>query len=316
LFLEITPEDVDVNVHPTKMEVRISNEPQLKAFLKRLVEEYLMRDSDLAPSVSVRQSKLPSEIGSKTSTKTPLPDFLTPSKTDRPKGEESEQEKFSEEVMKPAPVAAQVATEPLESSIAIREKLKITKILGQIHHTFIIVESEEGLMIVDQHAAHERIQYEVLVRAFEVGQTASQNLLIEEMLEVTDRQMELMEESLPLLRKLGFEIDRFGDQTFVIRALPPVIAGEDAATLIKGFLEEREEGKIKANLEDCREEIAAMIACKRKSVKAHDVMTAEAMKTMIEQLSGCANPFNCPHGRPTILKYSFAELERQFKRKL
>ena len=101
-----------------------------------------------------------------------------------------------------------------------------------------------------------------------------------------------------------------------MRALPATFEKEHPEALLKSFLEQREDGHMSTDLERHQEEIAALVACKRKSVKAHDAMTPEAIQSLLEQLAQCENPFCCPHGRPSFLKYSFVELEKQFKRKL
>jgi DNA mismatch repair protein MutL len=315
IFIECDLKRVDVNVHPTKQEVRISNEPQIKSFLKDLVETRLRKEPDLAPSMQ------PSDT-------IPFPEargghFQRPGVSQFAGFEKhvdaTYQKTFSEDgltALEPELAVRSAAAEPLQEPILVKNKFRITKILGQIHHTFILAETEEGLMIVDQHAAHERIQFEALIKGWASGTPASQKLLMEEVLELPVKYMELMQESLDFFQKLGFEIEAFGENAFVIRAVPSIFGSEHSEPLIRHYLEELEEGRLRTNLENRREDIAAMIACKRKSVKAHDVMTAEAMHSLLEQLARCENPFNCPHGRPSFLQYSFADLEKQFKRKL
>ena len=207
------------------------------------------------------------------------------------------------------------AAESLPETIPLRNKLKITKILGQIHHTFLIAETEEGMMLIDQHAAHERVNFEALLANFQNASPSRQHLLMDEMLEVTPKQLAIFEETRGLLRKTGFEIDEFGKKTLKISSVPAVLADENPAVLLRTFFEEREEGKLGTNLEDHEEELAALIACKKKSVKAHDVMSPEAVRHLAERLAACKNPFSCPHGRPTFLQYTFLDFEKQFKRK-
>ena len=308
LFIDCDLARVDVNVHPTKQEVRISNESQIKSFLKELVEARLKREPDLAPSMGV-----PVSFAGQPVAMTPL-SHATPTGTPL-----VYQATFGAglETASPAPWSSgEVAPEPVNVPILIKDKFEITKILGQVHHTFILAETREGLIVVDQHAAHERVQFESLLKGWADGVPAKQNLLMEEVLTLEAKHVERMRDSLEFFSKIGFGIEEFGEHTFVIRAVPPALAQENASALIRRFLEEKEEGKIRTRLENRQEEIAALIACKRKSVKAHDAMTAEAMKGLLEQLSRCENPFNCPHGRPSFLAYSFSDLEKQFKRKL
>jgi DNA mismatch repair protein MutL len=189
-------------------------------------------------------------------------------------------------------------------------------VLGQVHRTYILAETEEGYVIVDQHAAHERVMFEILLGNFETERPASQGLLMEEVLELHPRQVEILKKKLSFLAKLGFEIEPFGERSFVVRALPAILKDENPLTLIKQFVDEKEAGKTHTRLKDAQEDVAAMIACKRKSVKAADPLTLPAMQGLLEQLARCKNPFNCPHGRPSIMKYSLTDLEKQFKRKL
>jgi DNA mismatch repair protein MutL len=203
----------------------------------------------------------------------------------------------------------------VEEVIALRDKLHITKILGQVHNTFIIAETGEGMMIIDQHAAHERINFEAVLKNFEAAEPSRQGLLLEEVIEIAPKHHDSLTQSLPFLNKAGFEVEPFGDRSFRIRSVPGVLHQENPLLLITQFLEEKEEGNVKTGLENYQEEAAALIACKRKSVKAFDALTPEAMRDLIERLARCENPFSCPHGRPTFLKYSFLDLEKQFKRK-
>jgi len=153
------------------------------------------------------------------------------------------------------------------------------------------------------------------MKNFESERPASQGLLMEEVLELHPRQVEILKKKLPVLAKLGFEIELFGERSFVVRGLPAILKDENPVTLIKQFVDEEETGRAHTGLKGAQEDVAAMIACKRRSVKAADPLTLPAMQGLLEQLAQCKNPFNCPHGRPSIMKYSFLDLEKQFKRK-
>ncbi len=304
--LEIDPAQVDVNVHPTKQEVRISGEREVRSFFKRCVAEALERSGDLAPDLRVKPAAFP---GSSPKPWQPFLDaktgeganeFATPS----PLVREADSEAFM-----PAASAA------LEEPISVRDEFHITKVLGQIHHTFIIAETEEGFIVVDQHAAHERVMFEALVAEIRSGHPKKQGLLMDMTLELDPRQIEIFRDARPVLEKLGFDAEEFGEKTIVIRAYPAVLKDLDPAQALKQFLEEKEEGRITASLEHCEEDAAALIACKRRSVKAHDVMTPVSQSMLLKRLAACSNPFHCPHGRPTFFKTTFLDLEKQFKRK-
>lgn len=306
IFLDVDTSRVDVNVHPTKQEVRISNEAEIKSLLRDAVSQTLSASPDLSPQFKTTPySKSDSEPPVRSGN---LPSFLTPSYKS-----EEDRSMISETPVSYPTVRIQPS---LVEAISLRNKLKITKILGQVHHTFIIAETDEGMMLIDQHAAHERVMFEVLMKNFNQASPVSQRLLMEEVVELHPKQKEIMLHELPLLRKVGFEIEEFGPQTFVIRAVPAIFDQENPSLVLKTFLEEREEGKMKTDLENCKEEIAALIACKRKSVRAYDPLSPLQLQALLERLAQCDNPFSCPHGRPTLIQTSFSDLEKQFKRKL
>ncbi|MBI3307394.1 MAG: DNA mismatch repair endonuclease MutL [Candidatus Omnitrophica bacterium] len=305
LFLEVDSGRVDVNVHPTKQEVRISNEANIKTFIKEAIREKLDQEGDLAPELKRSAA--------------PAPFFPKQSFTAREAKNYLQTSEFSTQkalaVAEPG-AYLQELKESRELLEPIRlKKFSITKVLGQIHHTFIVAETEEGFVVVDQHAAHERVMFEALRKALKSKKPERQNLLMDEILEVHPKLRQTLIKSLPLLERLGFEIEEFGEKDFVIRAYPAILKDENPVIVLKNFLAEKEEGNIRTSVEGREEEVAALIACKRKSVKARDVMSFHDMKALLESLAECENPFNCPHGRPSFFKQSFSDLEKQFKRK-
>jgi len=313
VFIEIDPAKVDVNVHPTKQEVRISNEAEVRSILSQAVAQALQSSGDLAPSVKLRKDP---GVFAPLQSKSFEPRTVLPSAPGYPKQESLVTIEPVVRSQEPAvyhmPERQAAEADPIE----IRGgKFHVTKILGQIHHTFIVAETEEGMMIVDQHAAHERIMYETLLKEIRSGGAQKQGLLVEEMLTLHPRQLEVFRTAQPLLEKMGFEAEEFGENTVVIRAYPAILQDEAPGEALKHFLEEKEDEKSKTRLEDIDEEVAALFACKRKSVKAHDSLAPEKLKSLLVRLAVCENPFHCPHGRPTFFKQTFSELERQFKRK-
>ncbi len=305
LFLELNPHYVDVNVHPTKQQVRLSHEAIIKSMIEKTVAGALRASGDLVPSFREREERpAPSFTGER---------FQEPSFGFEERMAERDTPLKVAEAAVGDVVAQKVdAAQPLE----IGKGLKILRILGQVQRTYILAETEEGYVVVDQHAAHERVMFEALMKNFEMERPSSQGLLMEEVLELHPRQVEILKNSLPFLTRIGFEVEAFGEKSFVVRALPSILRDENPLTILRQFVDEREAGKSQTRLKGAQEDIAAMIACKRKSVKASDLLTHQAMQGLLEQLARCKNPFNCPHGRPSIMKYSLRDLEKQFKRKL
>lgn len=307
IFIEANPERVDVNVHPTKQEIRISKESEVKSLIRRIVSEALQKEGDIAPALKM-PAGLPGDFSSFNS-RTSLSDYLPlPAKNSAMQLDEG---RFAE----PSMEYGVISEKNLEEAIVVRDHLHLTKILGQVHNTFILAETQEGFIVVDQHAAHERIMFEVMLAELQTGAVRSQKLLMEETLEIHPKQWELYESAREFLHKIGFETEPFGENAIVLRAFPAALEKEDPAACLKRFLEQLEEGHLKPDLEHYQEEIAALIACKRKSVKAHDPMPDESVRHLLVRLARCENPYNCPHGRPTFFKHTFLDLERQFKRK-
>ncbi len=286
LFLELDRSRVDVNVHPTKQEVRISNEPEVTALIRQTVRERLTKGQDLSDRLLIP----------------PVPSGL-PAMAVKP---------YS---LGATPEAIYEVPTTIFEPIAVKDSLAITKVLGQVHQTFLIAETEEGFMVIDQHAAHERIVYERLLESLKSGRAERQRLFLEEVLELDIRQREVFERALKLLSGVGFEIEPFGERTFIVRAIPAAFGELNATDLIKTFLDELEEGKGDTALEDQPRALAALCACKRGSVKAGDPLHPTAIRALLEGLSRCENPFHCPHGRPVFFTTTVSDLEKQFKRR-
>ncbi|MBU9889729.1 MAG: DNA mismatch repair endonuclease MutL, partial [Candidatus Omnitrophica bacterium] len=304
LFLDLDPQYVDVNVHPTKQQVRLSHETLIKSLIEHTVQAALKEHGDLAPSVRI-SGGTSAGPGDLPQTEVRTFDFGT-----RPTGRE-----IPGQVADLGTGAFAWNVDPGLSSIHIGEGPVITRVLGQVHRTYILAETEEGYALIDQHAAHERVMFEELLKNFEAERPASQRLLLEEVLELHPRQKGLLTRHLSFLNKIGFEIENFGETSFVIRALPAALCDEDPLSLVRLFVDEKEAGKVRTRLSETHENVAAMIACKRRSVKASDALTFQEMQGLLARLARCENPFNCPHGRPCLIKYSLEEIEKQFKRK-
>ncbi|MCM8794265.1 MAG: DNA mismatch repair endonuclease MutL [Candidatus Omnitrophica bacterium] len=302
LFLDLDPARIDVNVHPTKQEIRISKEAEVVELLKRVVKETLVGSRDLAPPlalISKEGGRRVYELRENASAVTEAPAGPPAQETFRP---------FSD-----LPVPAAVAV-PLSEPVVFSDSLRVTKILGQLHQTFIVAETQEGFLILDQHAAHERILFETLLSHVRAGQAEKQTLLLDEVLELHPKQVDLFKRAVPFLERAGFDIEEFGERTYVIRAYPAVFGEMNPVGVLTTFLEELEDGKVRTVLEGQAEAVAALCACKKGAVKARDPLTPEAMRSLIKRLAACENPFTCPHGRPVFFTQTTQELERQFKR--
>lgn len=184
----------------------------------------------------------------------------------------------------------------------------------QLHNTYLVTETEDGLLIIDQHALHERVIYEELRKRITGGALESQRLLLPETLAVTPDQMALLETHRDLLQRLGMEVSPFGPDTVAVQAFPSLLADTSARRVLGDLLDKLAENDAGGDVEGLVHELLEMMACKA-AVKAGDPLTPEEIDALIAQRSLVEKSSNCPHGRPTTLSMSVKELEKQFKRR-
>ncbi|CAH1195128.1 DNA mismatch repair protein MutL [Paenibacillus plantiphilus] len=185
--------------------------------------------------------------------------------------------------------------------------------IGQLHGTYIVAQNEEGLYLIDQHAAHERINYEYYVEKFGRPQQASQQLLVPITLEFTASEASTLRGRLPLIEEAGIELEPFGPQTFLVRAYPEWLPQGDEQAVIEEMMEWLLGERGAVDIGKLREKSAIMCSCKA-SIKANDRLTREEGEGLLQRLSRCIQPYTCPHGRPILVHMSTYQLEKMFKR--
>lgn len=305
LFLDMAPEDVDVNVHPTKAEVRFRTQDKVFSFVQRSVRKALLAYTPV-PAVS------PQLWGSRART-----DEL-PS---RQVGIDWSVAHDSELTIDDGPSAMENSSQPVESdrpSSAVNGQssfagVPLLRLIGQIGATYLVAEGPDGLYLIDQHAAHERVLFEKLMAQHENKSIPSQALLAPEIVTLPPQSAKVLTDQLPFLNHFGFEVEEFGTNTFQVRAMPILFAGGSPAMALKALVEdfEEDESPLQAEVEA---RLAARV-CKRLAVKAGQVLTSEEQKSLLIDLENCQSPRTCPHGRPTMIHLSVDALERQFGRK-
>lgn len=314
LNIDVDPILVDVNVHPTKMDVKFSKIDVLKDLIKETIQDNLKRLL-LIPSATVRTSFSISEVEHK---------------------DNETKENNDINIIKDLSVPEQSAFELKEDSVSYinedsqnikenKEQLEITENVentpykikkmiprGIVYKTYIIAENEDGMYIIDQHAAAERVNYEKCLKLLLNPKIEKINLLIPISLEFPTNEYLIIKNNLELLEDIGFEVEDFGTNTFVVRTQPTFIREDKQKDdILKIFqLVATNESFDKAKFID---HTAATMAC-RMSIKANDYINLEEATYLLDTLSMCNNPFNCPHGRPTIITYTKYELEKMFKR--
>jgi DNA mismatch repair protein MutL len=189
------------------------------------------------------------------------------------------------------------------------------RVIGVIGRLYVLLESDRGLVLMDQHAAHERVLFEQMLHRLESGQAPAQRLLLPETVELSVRDAHFLRELLPVLNRLGVNLSEFGERTFLLDALPPFAAAAQPKQFVLKLLDDLKATGQEVNTLRLSEHLIAKTVC-RHAVKAHDPLDGPELEKLIEDLRHCAMPYTCPHGRPTLIEMSFRELEKKFGRQV
>jgi DNA mismatch repair protein MutL len=286
--IQVPPSEVDVNVHPTKSQVRFRDSHAVFVAVQRAVRTALTANAPI-PTITI----------------SPWQNFA-PMPTDT---------QLAIDLHRPLPTAdyrppTAVPTSNLQSPIS---KLPMLRVLGQILSTYIIAEGSDGLYLIDQHAAHERVLYEQLSAERASATVATQDLLDPLALQLTPAQIGALDTHRAELESVGFCIEPFGTQTILLRAIPAAMKRGDPAATLAEILDELEQGE--APLEKSAEARLITSVCKSIAVKGGQVLSLEEMRELIRRLEQTTAPRTCPHGRPTMIALNAALLEREFGRK-
>ena len=297
LFIIIPPELVDVNVHPAKAEVRFRDQDAVFSGVQRAIRRGLLAF-------------------------TPIPDLNATRLWGRSVPETGgpiwQQSNFAvaddtnEEVGMGEPVdTSQFETAQPQPSLP-GSHLPLLRLVGQVASTYLIAEGPDGLYLIDQHAAHERVLFDQLMAQFNAKSIPSQALLDPVVIELTPEKAGILEQQLEALSKLGFEIEEFGPNSFVIRSVPIVVERTDPRLAIEAVVNafEEDESPLMAEVEA---RVAARV-CKRMAVKAGQILSEAEQRNLLLNLEASQSPRTCPHGRPTMIHLSVNLLERQFGR--
>lgn len=330
LFVEIAPELVDVNVHPAKTEVRFTRDGDVYGAVHRAVQSALLTGG-LVPEVSV-QASLPAAsaparpevvsltppkvaLSSWARTEVDLPEFAPPV----PGNAEDAGE--SGELPRP-PLLEDGGTQ--ESYIGFDGyRIGRLRVLSQSRNTYIVAETDDALLLIDQHIAHERVLYEQMMNAAiensDGGSAAgrwgvvAQHLALPQTLEMGQREARVTGERLDALARAGFLLEPFGGDTFVVRAVPAAIAQKDYLGTLREIIDEMASASVARRLLVPHEAAVIMASCKM-AVKKGDPLTMDEMTRLLSDLARMKNPFTCPHGRPILLALPHREMDRKFHR--
>jgi len=303
LFLEIDPKEVDVNVHPAKAEVRFRSQDKVFSFVQRSTRKALLAYSpipNVAPSLwgttrTIQSESPPSSVG-----------------LDWAIGHD---ETIGGQTSGKRETVSSIGSQPKarSDSQGVFERIPLLRLVGQIGATYLAAEGPDGLYLVDQHAAHERVLFEKLMAQRDMQNIPSQTLLNPEVVTVPPDAAKLLVDQLSVLNRFGFEVDGFGPNTFQVRAMPTLFTGSDPSAGLRALVEDFEEDET-----PLQNEIEARLVarvCKRMAVKAGQVLSSEEQRALLTDLEACDSPRTCPHGRPTMIHLSVDMLERQFGRR-
>ncbi len=305
LFLDIDPEDVDVNVHPTKAEVRFKSQDKIFSFVQRSTRKALMAYTPVA-SVSPQMWGSRSEQAERREVG-----------IDWSIGHAVDSGQWTVDGEQNAEGGSQNAEETVNGQSSTVNpsfaSVPLLRLIGQIGSTYIVAEGPDGLYLIDQHAAHERVLFEKLMAQHDKKSIPSQALLTPEVVTLPPQSAKALMAQLPFLNHFGFEVEEFGTNTFQVRAMPVLFAGGDPSFALRALVEdfEEDEAPLQAEVEA---KLAARV-CKRLAVKGGQTLTSEEQRALLNDLEACASPRTCPHGRPTMIHLSVDSLERQFGRK-
>ena len=288
LLIRVPPETVDVNVHPAKSEVRFREPERIFAVVQRVVRSTLLGQGVGTPFRPAPAWGLPTGSAD--------PRMISPDWGFAGGG---------------APADAHSPDRP--ASPLLPDGLPLLRSVGQVGAAYLVAEGPDGIYLVDQHAAHERVLFEALMAARSTGPVESQGLLDPVTVEFPPWQAGILEEQIEVLRGLGLDVEPFGGGSFRIRALPLVLAGTDPQATLRAVVEDFEEDE--APLAQETEARLAARVCKRAAVKAGQVLSLAEQAKLLRDLEACRSPRTCPHGRPTMIHLSVETLERQFGRR-
>ncbi len=357
LFLSLPPQLVDVNVHPTKTEIRFVNSQTIHHFVLNALRKTLSSFpgrytvSSFTPSDIEKQAQNPQDVAQTSPlqlrsgqdlqkqeqtplVQTELPPFSVPDGTTvHPSVNQDIHPPFPEELSHPEAPSNGISTDVIPPKTPIRTTVDIPsfpsqgiisyidqskgfarmKPIGQFHETYLLVQADDELFIIDQHAAHERIFYEKLKEQLQQTNLDIQQLLFPVSVELSHREQAVLEEHLSILRQYGLELEHFGGHTYLLKAVPALLSKADYKKLIYDIVDQLAETGKTATIEQKLDEVLILMSC-HAAVRAHHPLQHAQIVALLQQMDAIDYPYTCPHGRPTIIKINIHDLEKKFGR--
>ncbi len=326
IFLNIPAPEVDVNVHPTKNEVRFRNQRLIAELIRSAIHK-MLQDAPWIKSYPGRAGNTIQDFSKNAETGTLYPDFQNTNREERTFSEENINTQRSyfvsnmhiEDRIAPARHIGHEfhLCDDKDREETIFEKgglYSSLKIIGQIKELYLVCASQNGMVLVDQHAAHERINYEKLKRAYLEKQGLEvQELLVPQVIELPPYESSLIQKHAEDFEALGIRIEDFGNNSFLIRSVPALLKNADCSILVKDVISEISGGGREESISDKIDLVIATMAC-HSSIRAKFELSREEMRALLKELDRMEFPHACPHGRPVAQELSYYEIERMFKR--
>ena len=325
VFIHVPCDQLDVNVHPTKHEVKFANQKKIHDAVTGVVAESL-RLSD-QPQWRPKRFSEPDPMDVKSRVFESVPHFSIPRKEIQARYPATRTQHPGSGIPAEAGSslhAGQQHVSPWEQDLRFtptsnqtklweRKGFGDLKVIGQFQDTYILCESADRIVLIDQHAAHERILFEQLKNRSQASKRTAQKLLLPETIELGYREAEILEGLIPDLNELGLEIEPFGGNTFVVKSVPSLLENKEVKPLIIEVVEKIARIGFTPGLEKAIDQCLILMAC-HGAIRANQKLSDEQIKALLEQLDQCDQPSNCPHGRPTWISWSIKDLEKSFKR--
>ncbi|GAB4510225.1 MAG: DNA mismatch repair endonuclease MutL [Anaerolineae bacterium] len=317
LLVDIAPEEVDVNVHPTKAEVRFRDPNAVFAAVQRAVRQAVIANSETPYLRHGRYGGFATG-GAMGNAPAPEPIWGNRNPSRRPP-RPSESEQLEMDLDDPGEYRSRRATRPIDPTeipegpgVPLKPRtLPVLRVVGQVGAMYIVAEGPNGMYLIDQHAAHERVLYEQMMEAFERQELVVQHTLAQT-IDLAAEEAQLVEGHLHTLERVGIMLEPFGPSTFMIRAVPGLLADSDPVQVILSIVDDLMTDKQPGR--GAIEERIIRRVCRYGAVKAGQVLSQDEMRSIIHQLERCHSPHTCPHGRPTMLHMSGDQLAREFGR--
>ena len=363
LFINVPFDEVDVNVHPTKNEVRFAKQKDVHDAVRRAVSQTLFESdrtgwdsrrnyNDVATAQPGRVAEARvkefeirnAEVGKeklefgkwdsafgKRKAETGFKEGIGRVQTESSDTDRIEERYIPDERAtrnpqhvthntqpatpnsQPATRTTPPATHHTQTAIWQKKRFGDMRIIGQLHNTYIVCEADAGLILIDQHAAHERILFETFSDRAAHSPKAAQRLLVPETVELGYREAGVLEKLIPDLAELGLDIEPFGGNTFVIKSVPPLLADREVKPLLVEIVEKIVEIGSSSGLAQMLDECRMVMAC-HGAIRANQALSEAQINGLLSQLDECRNPSHCPHGRPTWIRWDIQTLEKSFKR--